>query len=185
MERKIMRRKGNEYCELELRLNDGRLSICGNAGYVCSERAAKREALEFWESFFEESPEELRAMNERLGRQFRTPRGAAKFVLECDGDYHGLDVVHEDDGEVYVCHSCGQIRDEIARFFPEAAAYFKWHLNDMRAECEHQEARGETWQTHPEAKCPDCGYVLGSKWLKRELPADVITWAETFGGDDV
>lgn len=49
-----------------------------------------------------------------------------------------------------------------------------WHLNDMKAECEHQRARGETWKTHPEAICPDCGYKLGSAWLREEVPADVV-----------
>lgn len=77
--------------------------------------------------------------------------------------------------------SFGQIRSEIAELFPEVVPYFKWHLNDMHAECVHQEARGETWTTHPEAVCPDCGYKLGHAWTKRDLPADVITWAETFG----
>jgi len=184
MERKIMRRKGNEFCELTIRLHDGRFTLSGTAGVVLTERQGRREALEYWESFFEESPGELIAMNERFGRQFRTPRGAAKFVLECDGEYHGLDVVDGDGNDVYVCHSCGQIRDEIARFFPEAVPYFAWHLNDMRSECEHQEARGETYQTHPGEVCPDCGYKLGSGWTKRELPAEVVTWAETFGADE-
>ncbi|MBW2672456.1 MAG: hypothetical protein JRD89_03450 [Deltaproteobacteria bacterium] len=180
MERKIMRRKGNEFCELTIRLHEGRFTMTGTAGEILSERGARRETLAYWESYFEESPEEIYAMNERCGRQFRTARGAAKFVIESDGEYHGLDVVEEDGDEVYVCHSCGQIRDEIARFFPEAAPYFAWHLNDMRAECEHQEARGETYKTHPGAICPDCGYALGSAWTRRELPAEVVTWAETF-----
>jgi len=30
---------------------------------------------------------------------------------------------------------------------------------------------------------PDCGYKLGSAWLKRELPAEVVRWAQTFGKD--
>lgn len=55
----------------------------------------------------------------------------------------------------------------------------KFHLNDMHAECEHQEKRGETWATHPGAECPDCGYKLGSAWLYRAIPkpylADIIT----------
>ena len=184
MERKIMRRQGNEFCELEIKLRDGRFTMTGTAGYIGTERAARREALSYWESYFEESPGEIQAMNQRFGRRFSSTRGAAKFVLECDGEFHGLDVVHQDDGEVYVCHSCGQIREEIARFFPEAKPYFAWHLNDMHAECEHQQARGETYQSHPGAVCPDCGYKLGSAWKKRELPAEVVEWAETFGKDE-
>jgi len=31
------------------------------------------------------------------------------------------------------------------------------------------------------AVCPECGYRLGSSWLHRELPAEVIAWARSFG----
>ena len=50
----------------------------------------------------------------------------------------------------------------------------KWHLNDMHAECEHQEALGITCRTDPCATCPVCGYKLGSGWTVREVPQDVI-----------
>jgi hypothetical protein len=46
----------------------------------------------------------------------------------------------------------------------------KFHLNDMHAECEHQERRGETWVSNPGAVCPDCGYKLGSAWTYRAIP---------------
>lgn len=85
------------------------------------------------------------------------------------------------DGKMRRAHSFGQIREELTRFFPEFVQFFRWHLNDMHAECEHQEARGETWTTHPNAQCPDCGYKLGHAWTYRELPADVIQWARTMG----
>ena len=52
----------------------------------------------------------------------------------------------------------------------------KWHLNDMRSACEHQRSRGETWQKNPSAVCPDCGYRLGSTWLKEEVPQEIIEW---------
>jgi hypothetical protein len=52
--------------------------------------------------------------------------------------------------------------------------WHNWHLNDMRPECEHQRALGWTWVTHPSAKCPTCGYKLGSAWLHEDLPADVV-----------
>lgn len=52
----------------------------------------------------------------------------------------------------------------------------RWHLNDMHAECEHQRARGESWQTHPEAVCPDCGYRLGSGWRHEDVPQAVTEW---------
>ena len=70
----------------------------------------------------------------------------------------------------------------------------KWHLNDMVSHCEHVdliaynkelEVKGKMkaalWvypSEHPEGyltrECPVCGYKQGTKWLKRELPVDVI-----------
>lgn len=71
-----------------------------------------------------------------------------------------------------------------------------WHLNEMRAGCEHQRAKGwgsenlkikETKQElsgwayeseHPRGvlmkPCPDCGYKYGSARLKEEVPASVL-----------
>ncbi len=50
----------------------------------------------------------------------------------------------------------------------------RWHLNDMRAECEHQQARGENWTNSPSATCPECGWKLGHGWLTEAVPADVL-----------
>lgn len=146
MQKKITRRKGNEFCTLEVELSehDGktRLSICGVAGEILKRNEAKRQSLEYWESFFEDNPNELIAMNERCNKRFRSAKSAAKFVLATDGDFHGLDVTEETDNEVFTCHSCGQIREELGRFFPEAIPYFQYHLNDMNAGCTHQKALG-------------------------------------------
>lgn len=59
------------------------------------------------------------------------------------------------------------------------AIWDQWHLNGLRAECEHQRARGERWTTHPSAVCPDCGYSLGSAWLYEPLPDDVVAFIES------
>ena len=179
LKRRILRVKDGRWCELEVELRDGRLSICGSEGRVISRGAARREARESWESFFEEDRNQLHEMNDRMGTNYRTAKGAAKFVVETDGEFHGLDVHRESGAWVFVTESCGQIREDLLTWFPEVAPYLKWHLNDMHAECEHQEARGETWATHPSAECPDCGYVLGSAWKRRELPAEVIAWAQS------
>lgn len=50
----------------------------------------------------------------------------------------------------------------------------RWHLNDLRAECEHQRALGWTWADHPMAKCPICGYKLGSGWHTEPVPHEII-----------
>jgi len=55
----------------------------------------------------------------------------------------------------------------------------KWHLNDMRSTCEHQRSRGETYKNNPSAVCPDCGYKIGSAWLKEDVPQEVIQWLES------
>jgi hypothetical protein len=192
MKREIIRDRTNEhgtreFCQLEIELRahgEGvELSICGTAGYVLTEAEARRQALEYWESYFEDQPEERKAMAKRFGKRLRDARAAARFVLDSDGDYHGLDVVREEGGKVYVGHSFGQIREEIAEFFPEVVPYLRHHLNHLHAECEHQEARGETYETHPAATCPDCGWKLGHGWHRRELPPEVIAWARTFGAE--
>jgi len=178
VEKQVIRIIGQAFCRLELRLENGRLSICGTAGRVESRKQALMEALDYWVTFFEDSPEEISAMNRANGTRFLSATSAAKYVIASDGEFHGLDVVKEEGGKVFVSESCGQIRDEIAHFFPEVVPFFKWHLNDMHAECVHQEARGETWASHPRERCSDCGYELGSQWLKRELPPEVIAFVE-------
>lgn len=160
------------WCEARVKLADGRLSISGAEGRIVKDRAAHAEARRYWVEYFNENPGEII----RLGR--RTANGAAQHVLAVDGDMHGLDVHRTEGGKVYLTESCGQIREAIAHFFPALVQLLPYHINDMHAECAHQEARGETWATHPSAHCPDCGYVLGSKWLKRELPAEIVKAVE-------
>lgn len=136
MKRVITRRKGAEWCALEITHENDRLSICGSAGRVLPRAEAKKEALQSWENYFEDEPAEI------VRLKCRTAKGAAKKVIASDGELHGLDVFRDDGKEVYILTSCGQIREELARFFPEAAPLLPWHLNDLRAGCEHQEALG-------------------------------------------
>jgi hypothetical protein len=142
MRRNIMRRMGREFCRLEIELTDGRLSVCGSAGVVMSRKDAKKEGISRLESYFDGEPEARREINERCGMNCHTSRGAAIAVLRQDGEFSGLDVVTEDGEDVYVGHSFGQIREEMLQFFPDAAPLFPWHLNDMRAGCEHQDTLG-------------------------------------------
>lgn len=148
----------HEWCAIKVELTerDGkeRLSITGMAGYWMRPAQAKKEAIEFWESFFAESKEEMGRMALEHGK--RTPHTAAKFVVNSDGDYHGLDVVlgsapdwkgtakndKRTAERVFTCHSCGQIREELDKWFPEMKKFYEWHLNDMKPACEHQEKLG-------------------------------------------
>lgn len=61
----------------------------------------------------------------------------------------------------------------------------KWHLNDMRAGCEHQRKMGwKIYEEHPSEPCPLCGYKYGSKWLREELPASVIEFLQALPDTD-
>jgi len=72
------------------------------------------------------------------------------------------------------------------------ALWERWHLNDMKAGCEHQEARyRDRPQDRPTCRndyvgesgdrmgsafpgCPECGYQYGTAWLYEALPADIL-----------
>ena len=174
----LLRRKEKSWCEVELTLESGKLSICGAEGRIVACSEAKKEALEYWRQYFEENIDALKDMALRYGT--RTPLSAARKVLAVDGEYHGCDIHCQVNGEVYLTESCGQICSDLSKWFPEVIELLPYHLNNMHAECIHQEARGENWITHPEAICPDCGYKLGSQWLKREMPKSVLAKIKTF-----
>ena len=94
----------------------------------------------------------------------------------------------------------GQCVDTVAAMFPENAEaqevvrlWKRWHLNDMRAECEHQRALGWTYDEHhgnnPEAPyegdaCPECGYHIGSAWLTETVPDQAIEFVRALPDTD-
>lgn len=176
------------WCALEVELRETpqglTLSICGSAGYVCTRAQAKREARLFWESFFEDCPEEIKAMNERCGTRFRSARAAARYVIASDGEFHGLDVFRDDGKRVYVLTSCGQIREELAEFFPETSAYYAWHLNGMRpspAQPERREPATNAWGAACERVVAPA-VPAGETWVHEPLPPEVIAWANGLPG---
>jgi len=88
-----------------------------------------------------------------------------------------------------------------AKAFQFVEYWKEFHLNDMQAGCEHQ--RAEKWEdiliddTKPRTQdnmamwtsykdnkkqgllskpCKICGYKYGSKWLKKEVPTNVLIW---------
>lgn len=73
------------------------------------------------------------------------------------------------------------------------ALWDRWHLNDMLAGCEHQEAQfraspadrptsyngyrgvtGITLSPSEGSACPECGYKYGSAWNYEQLPDDFL-----------
>lgn len=125
--RKLRRIRAGGFCEVDIKAENGRLSVSGTYGRVRTVAAAKKEALDYWEDYFEDNP-----------KRFKSPRAAAKFVVESDGDFHGLDVVATVGEKVLLGEGFGQITLVIREWFPKVAPLLPWHLNDMRAGCEHQ-----------------------------------------------
>lgn len=164
MKRSILKVKGARFCVAEIEIEDGKFSLCGTAGRIISRAAAKKEALQHWVSFFEECPEDRREMNERCGCNCRTPLSAARYVLQTDGEFHGLDVHREDERGVFVVECGGQIRGELAEFFPWLEPFFQYHLNDMHAGTPEQEAEIERAKT--DGRLPNYDYSKACEVLK-------------------
>jgi hypothetical protein len=148
-----------EWCRVEIEIRFPRhtdyqpvLSICGSYGHVCSEEVVDAYTLRSLEDYFSERNPDM--TEEELKRHANE---AASY-----GDTGGVEVVGDaPEGSpvqgLLVVEGCGQVREEISKFFPEVVPYFRWHLNDMR-----KGPNGESWGYEP-------------------LPADVIAWAENFG----
>ena len=90
----------------------------------------------------------------------------------------------------YGAYSVGQITDEVREILPRLADLWdRWHLNDMRAGCEHQEAAFRdgtavrpTWKNDyagMDVPCTECGYKYGSAWNTETVPNDVLTEIRT------
>ena len=143
MKKKIVRFKENEFCEVDIEFEKGRLSICGSCGVCVPENDAKKQAFDYWLSFFEEMPEEFGTMVARFqGQGIDSFEKGAQFVLDTDGCYHGLDVDESIDcglDKVAIIQGGGQCVDAIRDYFPELTEALKYHLNDMHAGCEHQD----------------------------------------------
>ena len=84
--------------------------------------------------------------------------------------------------------SCGQINMHIhpdnitpakgrtvAEIWRLWAIWKRWHLNTMRAGCEHQTANPYLMWRIGEP-CPVCEYRYGHEWIAEPLPDDVVEW---------
>lgn len=181
--RKTMRERNGKWCTLEVSNDREYLSICASFGRVITSAKAKRDALGYWRSFFEEDPAQMFEMNKRCGTRFTSPTGAARYVLANDGQYHGLDVTHEEgtgrSGKVYVLDGCGAGGADLLEWFPEIAPVLRWHLFGFKGSDHpgpmHYEAnaiywadvatgreRGSEYQSTPPVECFKHTVVFGA-----------------------
>ena len=130
------------FCSLRISLVKGRLSVTTEEGAILSRKDAKQLALDYWTSYFDEDVANILEMNQRLGTHFQKPLSAAKHVVKTDGEFHGLDVFQDLGKDIYLTESCGPASPYILEWFPEVKPLLPWHLNDMHAGCEHQDALG-------------------------------------------
>ena len=98
---------------------------------------------------------------------------------------------------------CGQCLDELAQYpsiknnpkFKQVYEWWKkWHLNDMHAGTQRQEAALEQagvtgWANNYTECCKylesidllvDNGYKFGTSWLKREIPSETLLQMKQF-----
>lgn len=152
-----------------------RLSITGTAGYVAKPKDARREALQYNVSLFEDGDYPLPEANQAWGTNFRSPLAAARYVLQVDGEYAGLDVVDEvwerrgkrNYARVLVGHSFGCLHDDIKARAPELAHLIPWHMSDMKPGSPSQMRAEKEGRDPNNASVIDDGpiYVLGRGWI--------------------
>lgn len=133
----------------------------------------------------------------------RTPDRARIFIdAEWDGTRLSLTGTMIEHGRRNTV-SIGQITDDVRTVLPRLADLWdRWHLNDMRAGCEHQEhifrlnpAARPTWKNDykgstgitlsPESgsTCYECGYKYGSAWNVEPVPESVLIEIHTMLSD--
>lgn len=142
--REVTKVEGNEFCTMLVELRPESmgwgeneqegppmacLAITAVTGYIVTERQARKEALNYWISYFEEHEDNIRSLNANQGTRFRSATSAARYVLSVDGEYHGLDIHKHEDGKVYIGTGWGCQHEEIATWFPDAIPHIPYHLN--------------------------------------------------------
>lgn len=77
--------------------------------------------------------------------------------------------------------SFGQVQDCLPEGHPVRIAWHRWHLNDMRSHCAHQD-RAVRWDRTP--ACAVSGYSCGSAWLVEPVPegtvAELVALVESY-----
>lgn len=137
----------------------------------------------------------------RIGTS-RTPRGRA-YSIYVQAKYNGTRLsITGVEGPTQggnALGSCGQIdmglgchgipinptpgwtMDKINRLL---AIWKRWHLNDMRAGCEHQQQHKNVDKGPIGAVCAQCGWVYGHGWKLEVVPEDVLQELVAFPDTD-
>ena len=74
------------------------------------------------------------------------------------------------------------------RFYDFSDIWAKYHLNDMKAGCEHQRELGwekDGYEKHPSEPCPVCGYRYGTAWKTIQVPPEVLSFLVSLPDTDI
>lgn len=114
---------------------DCTITATGVEGYVLTAKQARAEAMRYWESWWDDAPEvERRSWNSRNNQRIRSGKSHAKYVLDRDGEYHGLDVFEDRGDTVLSGHAWGCIHSQLTKHFPEVECVIKDHLKQPQSE---------------------------------------------------
>lgn len=140
-------------------------------------------------------------------------KGGEKYIwVEVNYDGNRLSIVGYIKFRNGIIDSCGQIKDEIIELYANKELelfigreiflklmdiWDKWHLNDLKAGCKHQERLikhlvkiygldffkiDNIMKIKEFNRCSICGYRYGSKWLKINVPEKVIKFLNAILG---
>lgn len=145
--REAFRTDGDEWYGVQVEWDGKRLSITGSYGEYMAEDDARRNAYEGWVDYFDGDDEAFGAFVKRFSG-ISTVEEAARYVLDSDGEFHGLDVdpsAPGRDGYVAIGTGYGCVHDTIRAHFPELAPLIAYHLNDMTPGTPAQMAELDNW----------------------------------------
>lgn len=116
----------------------------------------------------------------------KTPEQRERVFVDVEWDGTRLSFTGDVYGTgVHGAHSVGQVIDDVRKVSVTLADLWeRWHLNDMKAGCEHQEAwfrespsLRPSWKNEykgMDVPCPECGYKYGTEWKTEPVPEDVL-----------
>jgi hypothetical protein len=174
VEKQLVRVVGKDFCRVELRLEDGELSICGTVGVIGRRPAGGEDVGTFEQAFHLLKGKTLWATGggqcvEEIVRFFPEMQPIMKWHLNTmrPGCEH-----QRAEGWATRPIDPSKPLDAYGTHVPGGST--TWNMLVWVTRQEHPEGL----LSHP---CPTCGYKYGSAWLKEELPPEVIAFVESFG----